>query len=196
MIAEVDIWNAAIELARGRPITDPTTADTAEAGACRRHWRIVRNRVFAGYPWNCLLRRARLPAAATAPSHGFAQSFALPEGPEPARCLRVVTVGADIDDPPAWQQLGRTIESDGSAPLPITYGGEIADPGQYDPHLVQLLVYELALAILPRLTESSRALAELRAQLVDMTHAAKRIDARTGTPPRWAPAHTYVEARG
>ena len=198
MVAEIDIWNAAIELARGRPIIDPIPApqdETAESGACRRHWPIVRNRVSAAYPWNCLMRRAMLPAAADAPSHGFPRSFALPEGPTPARCLRVVMVGFDPDDQPVWQQLGRSIESDGAAPLPITYVAAIADSTQYDPHLVQVLVYELAIALLPRLTESSAALRQMREMAADLWREAKRIDARTGTPPRWTPDRSYVEAR-
>ena len=77
MASNVDIANNALSILGGSTISS-LTEDTKNARICNQRFENVRNRVFRGHPWNCLIKRVQLAENSTAPVVEFANAFALP----------------------------------------------------------------------------------------------------------------------
>jgi hypothetical protein len=87
----VSLCNTALDLLGSDTITS-LADDSKPARLCARNIGRVRDAVLRAYPWNCAIARASLAALAGAPAWGFAAHYQLPEGPDPAYCLRVLEI--------------------------------------------------------------------------------------------------------
>lgn len=175
----VELCNRALDLIGTNSITSLNDNSKA-ARLCNRNFGPVRDAVLRSYPWNCAMTRARLPALVTAPAFGYARAFQLPQGPDPAYCLRVWEINGEPAEDIDYQIEGRTIVTDEAAPLDIRYVARIEDPTLFDPLLDDAIAARLAVDIAFSLVSNATLVTELRNAYVAKMNEARMIDAREG----------------
>jgi hypothetical protein len=167
----VDIANRALSRVGDNRI-QALTDNTAAARAVNAAWTIIRDEVLAAHPWNCVMKRAQLPALATAPSFGYDEQYQ-----QPADCLRVVEVlVGNIPTNLAWVIEGQLILSDDAAPLNVRYIARVTDANQYDPMLVSALAARLASEIVEELTQSNTKKEALFQEYLELLRRARGVD--------------------
>ncbi|WP_374656118.1 hypothetical protein [Dongia sp.] len=174
-ISTVSICNRALDLLGADPIISLEDG-TKAANLCQRNFEPSADSVLRLYPWNAALRRARLPALAEQPAWGYLYQFQLPQGPEPAFCLRLL----EVDDGTDYRVEGRRILTDYAAPLDVLYIGRIVDVASYDPLLAEAVAAKLAVHLAGNLTESGSRIEAARDYLRGILAEAKAIDAQEG----------------
>lgn len=174
-ISTVSICNRALDLLGADPITSLEDGSKA-ANLCQRNFEPSADSVLRLYPWNAALRRARLPALSEQPAWGYLYQFQLPQGPEPAFCLRLL----EVDNGPDYRVEGRRIMADYAAPLDILYIGRIVDVASYDPLLAEAVAAKLAVHLAGNLTESGSRIEAARDYLRVILAEAKVADAQEG----------------
>lgn len=175
-ISAVSISNRALDLLGIQPIISFEDG-TRAANLCQRNYPIARDLVLRSYPWNSAITRATLPALLEDPAWGYAYQYPLPQGPDPARCLRVLKVER-VEE---YKIEGRYILCNSAPPVRILYIGQISDPAQFDPLLAEAIAGHLATYLAANLTESAGRIAAVQAYLKDVLSLAKSVDAQEGT---------------
>jgi len=141
------------------------------------------------HPWNFAIKRAELAASATEPLFGASAQF-----PVPADFLRLLYIvqntSADIEMPANTDYYklegGKILTSgeittDGGA-LNIKYIYDMKTVSQFDPMFIELLAYDLAIAVAFKVKEGNTDLQRV-VELRKMRSAmAKSIDGQ-GSPP-------------
>jgi hypothetical protein len=174
-ISTVSICNRALDLLGADPITSLEDGSKA-ANLCQRNFEPSADSVLRLYPWNAALRRARLPALSEPPAWGYRYQYQLPQGPEPAFCLRLL----EIDNGSDYRIEGRRVLADYAAPLDILYIGRVTDTATFDPLLAEAVAAKLAVYLAGNLTESGSRIEAARSYLRDILAQAKAIDAQEG----------------
>jgi hypothetical protein len=174
-ISTVSICNRALDLLGADPITSLEDGSKA-ANLCQRNFEPSADSVLRLYPWNAALRRARLPALSEPPAWGYRYQYQLPQGPEPAFCLRLL----EIDNGSDYRIEGRRVLADYAAPLDILYIGRVTDTATFDPLLAEAVAAKLAVHLAGNLTESGSRIEAARSYLRDILAQAKAIDAQEG----------------
>jgi hypothetical protein len=174
-ISTVSICNRALDLLGADPITSLEDGSKA-ANLCQRNFEPSADSVLRLYPWNAALRRARLPALNEAPGWGYLYQYQLPQGPEPAFCLRLL----EVDNGTDYRVEGRRILADYAAPLDILYIGRIVDVASYDALLAEAVAAKLAVHLAGNLTESGSRIEAAREYLRAVLAEAKSVDAQEG----------------
>jgi len=174
-ISTVSICNRALDLLGADPITSLEDGSKA-ANLCQRNFEPSADSVLRLYPWNAALRRARLPALSEPPAWGYRYQYQLPQGPEPAFCLRLL----EIDNGSDYRIEGRRVLADYAAPLDILYIGRVTDTATFDPLLAEAVAAKLAVYLAGNLTESGSRSEAARSYLRDILAQAKAIDAQEG----------------
>ena len=193
-ISDIAICNRALDMLGADPIV--SFDDATQVGRlCKRNYEPVRDAVLRAYPWNPAIRRAALPALAEAPAWGFAFQYALPEGPEPLCCLRVLTIESESAGQAAEYRIeGRRILSDEGAPLRILYIAQITDPTRFGPLLADAIAARLAAELAYPLTASTSLGQAMGQSYRDKLAEARAIDAQEGTAGRLS-ADEWLESR-
>ncbi len=177
----VSICNTALDLLGSDSIAS-LADDSKAARFCARNYERVRDAVLRAYPWNCAMARASLAALAQAPAWGYGRQYALPEGPDPAYCLRVLAIDGEVDFGLTYKIEGRRILTDEDAPLEILYIARVEDPSQYDALLTDAIAARLALdAAYPLAGSVSLAQAMSQAYAEKLAEA-RQVDAQEGSP--------------
>ena len=128
MQSDVEICNQAL-IAIGQSQISSLQDRTNAARLCARLYPARRDELLRMYDWNFARFIAQLPALADAPVFGYARAFALP-----ADCLAMRGTDQDEDGAitSAWEVQGRTVVTDLSAPLNITYTRAITETALFD----------------------------------------------------------------
>jgi hypothetical protein len=200
MTSAVDIANYALNSLGASNITS-LSENSKPARIVNQRYESVRDSVFRGHPWNCLIRRAELARETNTPLFGYAYQYALPSDPY---CLRVLQFSngsmtypydniRSNNNTPAFIIEGRKLlTDDGTAK--IKYVARVTDPQQYDAGLIEVLAsrlaYEIAYAITGSTTVRQIAAADYERKLKDATFQ----DATEGAPER-IEASDFIEAR-
>lgn len=179
-ISIIDICNRALDLAE-EPNIMSLDDGLDLAGLCSRNYGWVRDAVLRSYPWNSVLRRASLPSLVDSPIFGYANQFQLPEGPDPAYCLRVWRINGEPYTEIGWHREGMRILTDEPAPLNIHYIARIEDPNQYDILLCETIALSLATTIILNRKADKSRYQLLMAQYKDVIQQAKRTDSIEGS---------------
>jgi hypothetical protein len=174
-ISTVSICNRALDLLGADPIISLDDGSKA-ANLCQRNFAATADSVLRLYPWNAAMRRASLPALGDAPAWGYVHQYQLPEGPDPAPCLRLIRV----ESGEAFRVEGKRVLTDYAAPLNILYIGRILDPAEYDPLLAEAISAKLAVHLAGNLTESASRIEAMRDYLKNILAGARAVDAQEG----------------
>lgn len=161
---------------------------TKPAQLCNRLFSPLRDSLLRRHPWNFASVRAVLPALATGPAWGFANSFQLP-----ADYIRIVRVNVSDPTTPYKVENG-TIATNAGAPLGILYVQRIDDPGQFDALFTDALVLALAHDLAKPISNDTTLRAQLGQDLEKALRDARSADSAEGTPdPLWS--DTLINAR-
>lgn len=193
MTSIVSICNAALDLLGADPITS-LDDDTKAARLCNRNYARVRDAVLRAYPWNCAITRASLAALSTTPAYEYALQYALPEGPAPAYCLRVLSIDGEVDFGLTYKVEGRNILTDETAPLDILYIARIEDPALFDALLIDAIAARLAFDAAYPLTGSAALAESMSRAYGEKLAEARAVDAQEGSPDEFT-APGWLESR-
>ena len=193
MASKVDICNSAMNMLGASNIVS-LTEDSKNARLLNQRFDFVRDAVFRGHPWNCLINRQQLNQSSTTPTYQFSYAYPLPTDPY---CLRILDFHTgsyssnevDID----WKVEGRKILTD-QATVYIKYIGRVTDPNEYDTLLIETVAARLAsdtgYAITGSTTLTNAMWQLYEAKIVEARHA----DATEGKPDEII-ANTWLNAR-
>ncbi len=177
----VSICNTALDLLGGDLIAS-LADDSKAARFCARNYERVRDAVLRAYPWNCAMARASLAALAQAPAWGYGRQYALPEGPDPAYCLRALAINGEVDFGLTYKIEGRRILTDEDAPLEILYIARVEDPSLYDALLTDAIAARLALDAAYPLSGSVSLAQAMGNAYAEKLAEARQVDSQEGTP--------------
>lgn len=202
MASQTDIGNLCFTILGKPPITNIATDPGNAARALNAIYDMRRRALIEGRPiWRFSVKRASLPALATAPVSGpFTTQYAMPTD-----CIRPLQIGMtwaglDLSDyrmgptDADYQIEGRNILCDYGAPLAIQYVADVTDTTLFNPHFVSYLAADLAWWGCDRITNSleRQGLADKRRQLALSEAAASNALVRA---PEIPADDTWILAR-
>ena len=172
MASEVDIANRALQKLGAERIVS-LTQDSENARACNLAYPLVRDAELRAHPWNFAIARVSLPADATAPAFGPANSFTLPSD-----FLRLLPVDPEeVINDEDWRIEGKKILTNDSAPLQVRYIYRVTDPNEFDSLFVEALASKIAFQICEKITQSNQKKAAAAEDYKMAIAAARRINA-------------------
>ena len=172
MASVVEIANSALNMLGANNINS-LTEDSKPARVINQRYIPVRDAVFRGHPWNCLIKRQALAADTEAPAFEFATAFSLP-----GDCLRVLQTEY-LDT--IFRVEGRKILTDESD-INILYISRIEDPNEYDTLLIDTIATRLAAEIAYPLVASNTLATNLFTLYEKKLSEARFVDATEGMP--------------
>ena len=174
MASVVNICNSALNLI-GASTISALTEDTKNARLCNQRYEPVRNRVFRGHNWNCLIKRVQLAANSTDPVMEYAKSYALPSD-----CLRVLkihngttdSIASDLD----YKIEGKNIVTDETT-VYLVYNALDTDPNNYDVYLREAISHQLAADLAYAITNNATLANNYMTRADERLREARFIDA-------------------
>ena len=152
MASVVDICNSALNLL-GASTISALTDETKNARLCNQRYEPVRNRIFRGHNWNCLIKRVQLAQDSAAPVVEFSFQYTLP-----ADCLRVLKIHTGVTDSIAsdipYKVEGRKIKTNEGTVF-LVYIALDTDPNNYDTYLQESISHQLAADIAYAITNNA-----------------------------------------
>jgi hypothetical protein len=193
-ISVVKICNLALSKLGDDSITD-LTDDSKPARACNLVYDHTRDTVLGDFPWNSIMRRARLAQLAATPEFGYQYKYQLPTNPY---CLKVWYVSADghndDTDRVDWVIEGRELLTDETV-IYISYSAQIADVAQYTPLLVEAIACHLAADLCEPLVKSGPLKQALMGEYNYALGKAQTSDADEGTGFRPRGDYSWISVR-
>jgi len=199
MASAVDIANSALtKLGESRIMA--LTDNVKAAREVNAIYTLRRDALLRAYNWNFAMKRASLPALATAPDWGYAYAYQLPSD-----CLRVTQVNdyftipgfgdfiGGPDDQP-YKVEGQTIVTDFGAPLKVRYIRRVDNAGEFDVLFNEVLAYDIAYEICYAITQPNSKQQELRDGKKNALLMAVRANA-IELPPESIPDDSWVATR-
>jgi len=152
MASIVDICNSALNLL-GASTISALTEDSKNARLCNQRFEPVRNRVFRGHNWNCLITRIQLAQDSTGPVVEYTYGYTLPTD-----CLRVLKIHNGTTDSIAsnldYKVEGRKIVTN-EGTIYLVYIALDTDPNTYDSYLAESISHQLAADLCYAITNNS-----------------------------------------
>ena len=152
MASVVQICNSALNLL-GASTISALTEDTKNARLCNQRYEPIRNRVFRGHNWNCLIKRVQLAQDTTGPVVEYTYGYTLPSD-----CLRVLKIHNGTTDSIAtaldYEIEGRKVVTDITT-IYLVYIALDTDPTNYDAYLYEAIAHQLAADLCYAITNNS-----------------------------------------
>jgi len=193
MASDITVCNIALDLIGSDPINSFDDGNK-RSNLCKRNFAHVRDSVLQGHPWNSAMRRAIIPKSTVAPAFQFDNSYPLPEGPTPEKCLRAFAIWENQQWHQQFRVEGRNLLTDAGDPLNLLYIAQIADMESLHPQLRNAIAMSLAVLLVGNLTESGRRIDAIRLQAESAMNAARREDSREGESVPFT-ATEWIDAR-
>ena len=191
MASVVNICNSALNLI-GASTISALTEDTKNARLCNQRYEPVRNRVFRGHNWNCLIKRVQLAANSTDPVVEYAKSYALPSD-----CLRVLKIHNGTTDSIAsnldYKIEQRNIVTDQTT-VYLVYIALDEDPNNYDTYLREAISHQLAADLAYAITNNATLANNYMTRADERLREARFIDA-TENSLDTVEANEFTDAR-
>ena len=174
MASIVNICNSALNLI-GASTISALTEDTKNARLCNQRYEPVRNRVFRGHNWNCLIKRVELARNSTAPVMEYTYAYALPSD-----FLRVMkihngttdSIAADLD----YKVEGKNIVTNQTT-VYLVYVSLDTDPNNYDAYLREAISHQLAADLAYAITNNATLANNYMTRADERLREARFIDA-------------------
>lgn len=139
-------------------------------------WPLVRLSVLRAHPWNSAAKRVVLSPDVAAPAFGvYPYQFSLPSD-----FVRVVTVGEEGEEED-YRVEGRKLLAH-TPVCKLRYVFDQDDPSQWDPLLVDVMVYAVAARAAYAITGSVSLASEMAGLYRDMLRSAKAVDGQENPP--------------
>lgn len=186
--SSTDIGNMALDLLSAGNVQDIQNPTSPTEELLNRWYDHTRKKLLREHPWNFAIKRANLAASSTTPVYGYDKQY-----PVPSDFLRLLTINDSTytQDVPAPSgrfrvESGAILTSNiynDSTVLKITYVSDFTNVSQMDALFIEIMAYELALAIAYKVAESNTNIQRLGELLRDKKSLAKGIDGQED-PPR------------
>ena len=191
MASVVNMCNSALNLI-GASTISALTEDTKNARLCNQRYEPVRNRVFRGHNWNCLIKRVELAQNSTAPVMEFSYAYALPSD-----FLRVMkihngttdSIAADLD----YKVEGKNIVTNQTT-VYLVYVALDTDPNNYDAYLREAISHQLAADLAYAITNNATLANNYLTRADERLREARFIDA-TENSLDTVEANEFTDAR-
>ena len=191
MASVVNICNSALNLI-GASTISALTEDTKNARLCNQRYEPVRNRVFRGHNWNCLIKRIELARNSTAPVMEYTYAYALPSD-----FLRVMkihngttdSIAADLD----YKVEGKNIVTNQTT-VYLVYVALDTDPNNYDAYLREAISHQLAADLAYAITNNATLANNYLTRADERLREARFIDA-TENSLDTVEANEFTDAR-
>jgi len=174
MASVVDICNSALNLLGGSTIS-ALTEDTKNARLCNQRYESVRDRIFRGHNWNCLITRIELSQDSVSPIVEYAYAYTIP-----ANCLRVLAIHNGTTDSIKsnldYKVEGRKILT-GEGTVYLIYIAIDTDPNTYDTYLREAIIHGLCADICYAITNNSTLATKYLQKSEEILREARFIDA-------------------
>lgn len=199
MASRVDICNLALlKIGSGSKITSLTDNSVA-ARALSNCYDLIRKAELRANTWSFSIKRASLPASATAPAWGFANAF-----PLPADFVRLMQASEfyltpalldyNTGDASAFAIESGSILTDYTAPLSIRYVWDVTDEGTFDALFNVALAARLAYETCEQITNSNTKKQSIRQDYMDAIKQAVRTNS-IEKPPALIGDDSWVVSR-
>ncbi len=141
--------------------------------------------------WNFSVKRANLPADATAPLFGKARSF-----PLPGDFLYLCSEETTLTDPQRrdYQIEGLSIISTAVSPLPVRYVSANITESSFDGLFAEAFAYSLALATCEEITNSNTKQAALQDRYKEVVQMARKRNSMQNAPVK-SPTCSFITVR-
>ncbi len=173
MASIVDICISALNLL-GASTISALTEDSKNARLCNQRYPAVRNRVFRGHNWNCLITRIQLAQDTTGPVVEYTYGYTLPTD-----CLRVLKIHNGTTDSIAsnldYKVEGRKIVTN-EGTIYLVYIALDTDPNTYDSYLAESISHQLAADLCYAITNNSTLANNYMARADERLREARFID--------------------
>ena len=174
MASVVNICNSALNLI-GASTISALTEDTKNARLCNQRYEPVRNRVFRGHNWNCLIKRVQLAQDSTGPVVEYTYGYTLPTD-----CLRVLKIHNGSTDSIKsaldYKIEGRKVVTDETT-IYLVYVALVTDPNEFDSYLREAISHQLAADICYAITNNSTLANNYMGRADERLREARFIDA-------------------
>ena len=191
MASIVNICNSALNLI-GASTISALTEDTKNARLCNQRYEPVRNRVFRGHNWNCLIKRVELARNSTAPVMEFNYAYALPSD-----FLRVMKIHNGTTDSIAadlpYKVEGKNIITDQTT-VYLVYVALDTDPNNYDAYLREAISHQLVADLAYAITNNATLANNYMTRADERLREARFIDA-TENSLDTVEANEFTDAR-
>ena len=191
MASIVNICNSSLNLL-GASTISALTEDTKNARLCNQRYEPVRNRVFRGHNWNCLIKRVELARNSTAPVMEFNYAYALPSD-----FLRVMKIHNGTTDSIAadlpYKVEGKNIVTDQTT-VYLVYVALDTDPNNYDAYLREAISHQLAADLAYAITNNATLANNYLTRADERLREARFIDA-TENSLDTVEANEFTDAR-
>ena len=182
MTTDNDVCNQALDLLREAPLTDYLTDDTPESRWFIRNYATARDAELEEHPWKFALKRASIPADATAPTFDWAYRYAVPGD---FKALARFTYDGTFEGTPVPHEIeGAWILTNLSSTIKIVYVYAITDPTLFSALFVEALAAKLATKMAHWMTGKASMVQVAGAAYQTAIARAKRANALLSTPER------------
>ena len=174
MASIVNMCNSALNLI-GASTISALTEDTKNARLCNQRYEPVRNRIFRGHNWNCLIKRVELAQNSTAPVMEYTYAYALPS--DFLRVLKIHngttdSIAADLD----YKVEGKNIVTNQTT-VYLAYIALDTDPNNYDAYLREAISHQLAADLAYAITNNASLANNYMTRADERLREARFIDA-------------------
>jgi len=191
MASVVNICNSALNLI-GASTISALTEDTKNARLCNQRYEPVRNRVFRGHNWNCLIKRVELARNSTAPVVEFNYAYALPSDFLRVMKIHNGTTDSITADLP-YKVEGKNIVTDQTT-VYLIYVALDTDPNNYDAYLREAISHQLAADLAYPITNNATLASNYMSRADERLREARFIDA-TENSLDTVEANEFTDAR-
>lgn len=167
MTSVVQIANEALQLI-GETSIYSLDSESTQAQEVKLVWPSVRDDVLRSYAWNCATKRAKLIRLSETPSYGYKYSYQLPSD--------YMQLIEEENDSEFIREQDKLITNSDS--ISIKYIYRESDTTKYDPNLVKVMVYSLAVRLAHTITGSVSLSERLEQRLEVYYRRAMSADAK------------------
>jgi hypothetical protein len=192
MATKVDICNRALSSLGIKQRIASLTEDTEAARKCNLIINDVIDEVLRAYNWNCATARAALARSSLVPAFGYSYKYALPAGPDPPYCLRVVSI-EDEDETSDYRIEGRYVLTD-ELTCKILYIKRVEDINDLDTLCRSAIAARLAAELAFPMTNSNSLQESMWTLYAGKLQEASEIDAQEGTAGKFE-SESWIEER-
>jgi hypothetical protein len=192
MATKVEICNRALNAIGVKQRIATLTEDTEAARKCNVVIDSCIEEVLRAYNWNCATTRASLSRSSSAPAFGYNYKYALPAGPDPPYCLRVISI-EDEDENSDYRIEGRYLLSNEDS-VKILYIKRVTDINELDALCCAAIAARLAAEIAFSLTNSNTLQDVMWKVYSGKMQEATEIDAQEGSAGTFG-SPTWVDVR-
>ncbi len=192
MATKVSICNRALNSIGVKVRIASLDEDTEAARKCALIIDDMIDETLRAYNWNCAIYRVDLARAADTPAFGYSYRYALPQGPNPPYCLRVISI-EDEDEHSDYQIEGRYLLTNETS-CAIKYIKRVEDINELDTLCRSAIAARLAAEIAFSLTNSMTMQEAMWSLYSGKIQEAREIDAQEGTAGKWE-AESWIDER-